>query len=107
MRDQDFPQQSTEFHSGSPKYSSFVNAFQKILRGLEESGSCVLLIIVVAMAASESKHVCEDRIQRSLKAFIERYYYIISVNSHYSLESTICQKSGLGSYLSITAAINI
>jgi hypothetical protein len=83
MRDQDFPQLSTEFHSGSPKYSSFVYAFRKILRGLEESGSCVLLIIVVAMAAGESKHVCEDTIQRSLKTFIERYYHIISVNSHY------------------------
>ena len=85
MRDQDFPQQSTEFHPGSPKYSSFVSAFRKILRGLEESGSYVLLITVVAMTASESKHVCEDGIQRSLKTFIERYYCIISVNSHYSL----------------------
>jgi len=89
MRDQDFPQQSTEFHSGSPKYSSFVSAFRKILRGLEESGSCVLLIFVVAMAAGESKHVCEDRIQQSLRTFIERYYHIISVNSHYSLKSTM------------------
>jgi hypothetical protein len=84
MRDQDFPQQSTEFHSGSPKYSSFVYAFHKILRGLEESGSCVILLSVVAMAASESKHVCEGRIQQSLQTFMKRYYHIISLNSRYS-----------------------
>jgi hypothetical protein len=66
-----------------------VNAFRRILRGLEKSGSRVLLIFVVAMVARESKHVCEDRIQLSLKTFIQRYYHIISVNSHYSLQSTI------------------
>jgi hypothetical protein len=89
MRDQHFPQQSTEFLPGSPNYSSFEFAFCKILRGLEDSGSCVILLSVVAMAASESKHVCEDRIQQSLQTFIERYYHIISVNSYYSVKSTV------------------
>lgn len=86
---QHFPQLSTELHLRSLEYSGFVYAFQKILQGLEESGSCVILLSVVAMAASESQHVCEDRIQQSLQTFIKRYYKVISLNSHYSLKN-IC-----------------
>ncbi|XP_021932903.1 DNA-dependent protein kinase catalytic subunit-like isoform X3 [Zootermopsis nevadensis] len=72
LREQHFPQLSTELHSGTLEYSSFVHAFRKILQGLEGSGSCVLLLSVVAMSASESQHVCEDRIQQSLQTFIKR-----------------------------------
>jgi hypothetical protein len=77
LREQHFPQLSTELHSGSLEYSSFVNAFHKILRGLEESGSCAILLSVVAMTASESQHVLEDRIQQSLQTFLKRYCQII------------------------------
>jgi hypothetical protein len=79
LREQHFPQLSTELHSGSLDYSGFVYAFRKILQGLEESGSCVILLSVVAMSASESQHVCDDRIQQSLQTFIKRYLFQFSL----------------------------
>lgn len=88
LSEQHFPQLSTELHSGSLEYSGFVYAFRKILQGLEESGSCVILLSVVAMSASESQHVCEDRIQQSLQTFIKRYCQAISINSHHNLNIT-------------------
>lgn len=87
LREQHFPQLSTELHSGSVEYSGFVNAFRKVLRGLEESGSCVILLSVVAMAASESQHVLEDQIQQSLQIFIRRYYLFISINYRSNLRN--------------------
>ncbi|XP_069690626.1 DNA-dependent protein kinase catalytic subunit-like isoform X3 [Periplaneta americana] len=72
LREQHFPQLSSELRPGSCEYSSFVSAFRKILRGLEASGSRVILHSIVAMVASEPKHVCEDTIQQSLLIFMKR-----------------------------------
>lgn len=65
FRHQHMPMESVE-HAG------FIPAFKRILQSLEDSGSCVILHSIVSMAATQTKHICEDEIQQSLHKFITR-----------------------------------
>ncbi|XP_069123844.1 DNA-dependent protein kinase catalytic subunit-like [Argopecten irradians] len=67
-----FPLKSTEFPKGSSHYRDYLTALDKILSGLELSGSLVLLELLISIACREQKHTYEDTIQQSLNRFTRR-----------------------------------
>ncbi|XP_066992546.2 DNA-dependent protein kinase catalytic subunit [Anabrus simplex] len=72
LREQHFPQFSSELSPSSLQRDSFVLAFCKLLRGLEVSGSPVLLRSVIASSVQDKQHLCNENIQKTLPSFIFR-----------------------------------
>ncbi|XP_048248370.1 DNA-dependent protein kinase catalytic subunit-like [Haliotis rufescens] len=67
-----FPLKSAEFVKGSPKYNDYIASIDKLLAGLELSGSPVLLELIISIFCRESRHAHEEEIQATLIRFIKR-----------------------------------
>ncbi|KAK7506702.1 hypothetical protein BaRGS_00002177 [Batillaria attramentaria] len=68
-----FPLKSSEFVKGTPRFNDYISAIDKLLSGLELSGSLVLLELLISIfCREEGRHVHEDAIQESLAVFIRR-----------------------------------
>ncbi|KAI0227633.1 DNA-dependent protein kinase catalytic subunit [Lamellibrachia satsuma] len=67
-----FPSKSSEYQVGTPRHLDYICALNKILNGLELSGSLLLLDLLISVLCTESQHVYEDEIQASLARFTQR-----------------------------------
>uniref|UniRef100_UPI00358ED0A1 DNA-dependent protein kinase catalytic subunit isoform X2 n=1 Tax=Myxine glutinosa TaxID=7769 RepID=UPI00358ED0A1 len=61
-----FPLSSSEFPRGSFRFVTYANALQKLMAGLETSGSAFLLHLLVSIICREEKHALEESFQACL-----------------------------------------
>ncbi|CAK8685319.1 unnamed protein product [Clavelina lepadiformis] len=69
---QHFPLTSREFSIGSTAYNDYSSAIRKLLLSLEDTGSLVVLEIVVSVFCRESDHLMSDEIQKALEISMKR-----------------------------------
>ncbi|GFR68841.1 DNA-dependent protein kinase catalytic subunit [Elysia marginata] len=67
-----FPLKSSEFSVGTHQYKDYISGIDKLLTGLEMSGSLMLLEILISVFCREPQHAHEDSIQAGIARFVRR-----------------------------------